>query len=42
MTNPNYFYFDGATGEAVEREMTDAEYTEHLATMPQPQETPPE
>lgn len=43
MTKPNRFIFDGLTGESVERQMTDEEYAEYLATMPNAQqETNPE
>lgn len=41
MTNPNRFIFDGSTGESIEREMTDEEYAEYLATMPKTQEETP-
>ncbi len=46
MTKPNITIHDGATGETVEREMTDEEYETYLASQgqgtPIPEEETPE
>ena len=45
MTKPNITIHDGATGETVEREMTDEEYADLIAsgwTLDPQQETPTE
>lgn len=40
--NPNIHWHDAATGETVERPMTDDEYSAFLEEMQQPEEETPE